>query len=422
MRLKLTSLFLFIAVIANAQVSLTETTNTYLQNFGTANITAWTNNTTFSGWYASQSGGTFGVTNLNITAAAPTNTGGFYSYRCSGGSDQKIGSRPSGTTGTIYYGLRIKNNSAIAIQSLEITYDHFQFSLAENDGNLNTNLFSYRVAATAITDLTSGTYTSVAALNFSQNVGDTGGNTAQLNGYPCTQTGTKTSCLAVTIPAGSEIMLRFSDVNDAANDHHMGIDNFSVKAYSDNICVTPLPVSFINFELKETENKLQIDWSTSVELNNSYFEIEQSYDGENFEVQKKVQGAGNSLKANNYSAQIEIPYSKAYFRIKQVDYNGNYTFSQILTFEKEKGSNEELINIYPNPSNGAGTIKINVEKSLVNNFKLIDAFGQEIQLINFQNALGSDFFEVRFNNLSTGLYHVIVEIDSKIINKSLLIY
>ncbi|MES2836994.1 MAG: T9SS type A sorting domain-containing protein [Bacteroidota bacterium] len=410
-----------IANTANAQVLINEANNKMLQNFGASNISAWSNNSTFTGWYASQSGGTFGVTNLNITATAPTNTGGFYSYRCSGGSDQKIGSRPSGTTGAIYYGLRIKNTSASTIKSLEINYDYFQFSLAENDGNLNTNIFSYKVSSSAITDLTSGTYTNFSSLNFSQFVGDTGGNSAQLLGYPCSQSGNVSSCLLVDIPANSEIMLRFTDVNDAANDHHMGIDNFSVVAHIDNVCLTPLPVVFSAFDCVQNNNVLDINWSTSLELNNSYFEVEESTNGIDFETIKKINGTGNSNKTNNYSISVDLSFKGKYYRIKQVDANGNFTFSKLVYFEPEINSETDIVQFYPNPSTGFGSLKL-VNNSEILIVKIFNAFGQEMPIEIVESTDNDDVLLVNYKNYPTGLYYAIVQTEAKIINKSLLVY
>lgn len=417
MRLKLSILLLFKLTIVNAQVSITETTNSYLQTFGTANITAWSNNSTFLGWYSS----TALTSNLNITAAAPSNTGGFYSYRCSGGNDQKIGSRPSGSTGTIYYGLRLKNNSAKTIKSLEINFDYFQFSLAENNGNLNKIEFSYQVSTGTITNLTAGVYTNFTSLDFSQKVGDTGGSSSQLNGYPCTQMGVAMACLAVDIASGSEIMLRFTDVNDAANDHHMGIDNFSVIASEDNVCLTPLPVVFSNFECIQNNNLLNINWSTTLKLNNSHFNVEESNNGIDFETINTINEAGNSYKTNMYSVSVNLPYESKYYRIKQIDANGNYSYSKLFYFKAEINNETELVVFYPNPSNGSGNLKI-VNNSIILNVKIFNAFGQEMPFKIPENIDNEYVLLLNFKNYPSGLYYTIVQTETKIINKSLLVY
>ncbi|MBI2258094.1 MAG: hypothetical protein HYU67_04245 [Flavobacteriia bacterium] len=95
------------------QISIT--TSNYSQNFGTASKATWTDNSTFVGWYLTAGGTHYYGGTQNITTAAPTNTGGFYTYQSNSDENIKLGSRPSNTsggtsgTGLSHIGLRIKN-------------------------------------------------------------------------------------------------------------------------------------------------------------------------------------------------------------------------------------------------------------------------------------------------------------------------
>ncbi|MGZ4042940.1 MAG: T9SS type B sorting domain-containing protein [Bacteroidia bacterium] len=219
-----------------SQINLTTPGSPYIETFGTSSVGSWTNNSTFPGWYL-QAGGTFTFVapTTDITTAAPPNTGGFYTYTCNGGNDIKLGGRPSNTSGgtagsgTSYMGMRLKNTTGAAITSIKISFDAFQLSLAQNSCNINSLDFSYQEGA-SVTSLTAGTWTSVPALKYTAPNNDCpgSGSSSQLAGYPCTVSSNLSTCIIVTIPANAEIMLRWGDINNAANDPHLAIDNISV--------------------------------------------------------------------------------------------------------------------------------------------------------------------------------------------------
>ena len=134
---KLLTFLLLISFNCYSQVSINSNPFSYTQDFGATDITSWSNNSTYLGWYANNSSPS--TLHNDITSAIPTNTGSFYTYECNGSNDQKIGSRASGTIGTIYYGIRFTNNSGITLTTISISVDYLQLSLAQN-GNVPNNI------------------------------------------------------------------------------------------------------------------------------------------------------------------------------------------------------------------------------------------------------------------------------------------
>ena len=327
--------FIFLSPFFWSQISIT---GPYTETFGTASISSWTDNSTRTGWYLT-AGGTFAFGGtVNITAAAPVNTGAFYAYTCSGGTDLKLGSRPSngsgGTagSGTSYMGMRIKNTTGSTIQSVRITFTAYQMSLAENNSNVNKLTFSYQTGAT-VTSLTAGSWTSVTALDYTAPNNDaSGGTSTQLNGYPCTVSSSLTACIAVTIANNNEIMLRWGDVNNAANDPHLAIDNVAIIPYSDNVCSIILPVELVNFRFDEAESELE--WKTAKEENCSHFVVEKSDDGLDFKqigtvpALNSIAGAEYTFKDYTENALIN------YYRLKIYDFNGDMSESSILSIQQ----------------------------------------------------------------------------------------
>jgi parallel beta-helix repeat protein len=141
-----------------------------------------------------------------------------------------------------------------------------------------------------------------------------------------------------------------------------------------------LSVELLYFNANEYDKEVQLSWSTSTETNNDYFIIERSLDGKSFEEVTREKGAGNSTHKNDYFSIDFSPYKGiSYYRLKQVDYDGKYTYSHIQSVDMEG-----LLSIYPNPSKDkfyifglskTGNVKINV----------ININGVELYNVNYFN-------------------------------------
>ncbi len=97
-----------------------------------------------------------------------------------------------------------------------------------------------------------------------------------------------------------------------------------------NLC-TLLPVDLIYFTAERFENAVQIKWSTATELNNNYFTIERSLNGNDFISIGEINGAGNSTSVLNYEFTDDAPFAGInYYRLKQTDFDGNTSFSKMV--------------------------------------------------------------------------------------------
>jgi hypothetical protein len=209
---------------------------TYAQNFdslatsGTSN--PWTDNSTLPGWYASKSVAPSAITTYRAESGT-ANTGALYSFGVAGVSnatDRALGSTSSGTPGTIAFGVRFTNDTATTQTNISISFTGEQW---RNGGNTSqqTLAFSYRAGSNAITNsdaANADAWTGFSALDF---VTPTVGATASaLDGNAATNRQTFTSILltGVSISPGQELFLRWSDVNDAGNDHGFGVDDLSI--------------------------------------------------------------------------------------------------------------------------------------------------------------------------------------------------
>ena len=231
---------------AAAQISISSLPGgSYNQNFdslantGTAN--AWMDNATFPGWYAATNT-TSGVA-LTYAASAGTDTKGqIYSYGMGGSTERALGSIASGTSGTLAYGVRFANDTGSDIGSILISYTGEQW---RNGGNVNpqTLAFSCLVSSTPITSADSGeinSWTAFTALDFSTPT--VGATASALDGNAAVnrQTFSAVQLKGVVVPAGSEIFLRWKDINDASNDHGIAVDDLTVT-FASGAIVTNAP-------------------------------------------------------------------------------------------------------------------------------------------------------------------------------------
>lgn len=223
-------IFVLLGTFANAQVSMT-TTGSYYQDFNsllnTGTTNKWKNDSTLLSWYGQFRSGTLTVYRADNGGSA---TGAIYSYGTTGLTERSLGSVSSGTPDTIVYGVLLQNNSTSTITDMAITYVGEQWRCG---GKLTQDSlkFFYKIDAAPIIDLTptsNSTWTPVAALHFASPTNTTPA--AALNGNIDTNQVifNNITIPALSIPAGSYIMFRWFDPNDAGNDHGMGVDSLTV--------------------------------------------------------------------------------------------------------------------------------------------------------------------------------------------------
>jgi hypothetical protein len=134
------------------------------------------------------------------------------------------------------------------------------------------------------------------------------------------------------------------------NNYNAGYSPFGVGAGSG-----ALPIELSSFEVEKGEDeKVHLHWTTSSEINNSHFLVERSQDAKVFSEIGRVEGAGNSNALLNYYFVDENPYiGESYYRLKQVDYDGNYEYSSVISVSTDhEGDNSNNFIVFPNPSSG----------------------------------------------------------------------
>lgn len=115
---------------------------------------------------------------------------------------------------------------------------------------------------------------------------------------------------------------------------------------SGNTAASSLPIELLSFTATlQSDESVLLNWSTASEVNNDYFTIERSSDLINWKSVLTVKGSGTSSILNEYSAIDILPISGiTYYRLKQTDFDGKYTFSDVLFIENNSSNNIEISN------------------------------------------------------------------------------
>ena len=111
-----------------------------------------------------------------------------------------------------------------------------------------------------------------------------------------------------------------------------------------------LPIDLVLFTAQPFGKDVLLNWQTASEQDNAYFIIEKTKDGVNFTTVTTVPGAGNSAELLSYAAVDSFPYSGlSYYRLKQTDYDGKYTYSNLAPVNFDASTNADEYVLYPNP-------------------------------------------------------------------------
>ena len=169
-----------------------------------------------------------------------------------------------------------------------------------------------------------------------------------------------------------------------------------------------IPVELTSFTTSVNENDIQLNWITATETNNQGFEILCFTQSEKngWETIGFVPGFGTSTEPKSYSfLDKELPEGKYQYRLKQIDFDGTSSYSEIVEVEINSPIQFSLGQNYPNPFNPTTTIGYVLKEK--NNAKLIllNAIGEEAAvLVNEEQDKGIHKVDFNAANLPSGVY------------------
>ncbi|MBS1594807.1 MAG: T9SS type A sorting domain-containing protein [Bacteroidetes bacterium] len=201
-----------------------------------------------------------------------------------------------------------------------------------------------------------------------------------------------------------------------------GFSDFAIGLHQTN---TPLPVTLMYLTATVQDDRyIILEWATASEINNSGFQVERSTDGIAFEPIAWVDGSGNSNSMIKYATDDRQVATGTiyYYRLKQVDYDGKYEYSNIVSASLTGSNNGITIhNIYPNPAAAQVTVDIVAATETPVAISFTDVLGREVLSTQWQLRAGYNDRRFDIAALADGVYHVTVKTGNSFFTKVLTI-
>ncbi len=200
--------------------------------------------------------------------------------------------------------------------------------------------------------------------------------------------------------------------------------SFSPVTLGSSDPINPLPVTLTSFDGEMIDGEANLWWETASEINNDFFEIQRSADGETYEVIGIVKGSGTTTTAQSYSFVDRNPFfGSNYYRLRQVDFDGDSKIeSEIVVLQLESDGMFE-VKAFPNPTTQDNiNIQIMTTEEAPVSVRLVDLHGREY----YSELLGPDkLFGVKNIKsdvrLSQGVYMLIVQRGTDTIKRKIMI-
>jgi hypothetical protein len=165
----------------------------------------------------------------------------------------------------------------------------------------------------------------------------------------------------------------FVELSSNANTMTINSSTLTTEAKQTGCTPPALPVELTTFQGRLINKAVHLTWQTASEENNEGFEIERSSNGQDWEIIGFVQGNGTTMEVFNYEFIDNQPSNGTnYYRLKQLDYDGSFEYSDVLNIEYRTRNIE--YRIFPNPANDFLTIEIEEPTT----FQILNAQGQEV--------------------------------------------
>ena len=198
------------------------------------------------------------------------------------------------------------------------------------------------------------------------------------------------------------------------------LTNFGLFSATDIYGV--LPVTLVNFNASLSANNALLNWSTASEINSSSFDIERSLNGSNFVSIGKVKASGNTNDMTTYqfddvnAASLFDQTNTIYYRLKMVDNNGAFTYSNIAMVNRKLNS-LGTVNVYPNPFNNELNITLNSLKDATAKIEVVDIQGRIVVSKSANVFKGDNKITVsEMSNLNSGIYFVNMIVNGELVH------
>ena len=388
---------------------------TYTLNWATSLVTSWLTGGTGG------SANNIGSSAVDATVSMTSNEGNvaftsFSAFLAPIVSGSPITTQLGATVPNIVVGCNFTNeaNYADIVITFTTAVKNVTFNIADIDKNLLSNAYYDEVEITGTSSGVGVTNPTLTKLVSTSNYFSISGNVATANTSPFSGGNSASSTTdqlgTVVVNFGSTILtavtIRYRNASSAQTDpadQSIGIGNISFQR------VVALPLTLTSFNGAVANNAVKLNWTTAQEENLDAYVVEKSTNTSDWQTLSTVKATGNSNSPKEYNTIDPNAAPVNYYRLKQVDMDGHYKYSQIIRI-RNGAVDKTGIKIYPNPAINSAMVSINSESKQAAHIKLYNQFG--MQLLHLQRPLiaGSNNIPIPgIPALLTGSYIICVE-------------
>lgn len=183
---------------------------------------------------------------------------------------------------------------------------------------------------------------------------------------------------------------------------------------------TSIPIELTHFEGKAFGNKNEITWSTYTESNSDFYLVERSINLMDWKEIDEIEAAGISKNTVNYLTVDYSPEPKSYYRLKMVDKDGGFQYSNTIVIISKEITTTSF-DVFPNPSNGS--FNIEYKSDISNDVNIFILNQQGARVFNTSSSIYNNSLNKYLNatNLENGIYNIVVEQNGQITSKRIVI-
>jgi len=183
-----------------------------------------------------------------------------------------------------------------------------------------------------------------------------------------------------------------------------------------------LPIVLISFDARVENDRVVLNWVTASEENNSFFTIERSLNGLDFEEVLLRDGAGNSQGLLEYQAtDMNPPAGRVFYRLKQTDFNGTFEYSQLAAVDVPESEALDF-RVFGNKVVTNSVVKLNRTRRGLAQLILQGVDGKSSISYQLTEADGLEFEIDLPTSIRGGLYTVQLLQNGQKLSRKLLVY
>jgi hypothetical protein len=208
--------------------------------------------------------------------------------------------------------------------------------------------------------------------------------------------------------SGNQISVSVSDL--AAGTYYFRVYNTSYGPASFTISASgsalPVELDYFNGRTEKEGNVLQ--WTTQTEKNVARHAVERSEEGVSWSETGSLEGQNNTQTTQHYRFVDPTPPPSAYYRVRSVDYDGQFSLSHVILLTR-KDEQSGILSVYPSPASDQVTVSFGAERESGVSLHLTDVTGRVLLTKQVDAETGMNRTDLSVNGLPAGLYFITLE-------------